>query len=95
MTLFIFAVIGLTHILVDSEIMEPVEKWLKPHLPAAVHHGLFECCQCSGFWCGAALGLICGYSILLAGCAGSFLAQLGHWALNALEAYAKGKPCSD
>ena len=98
MMLFIFAVIGLTHILVDSEIMEPVEKWLKPYLPAAVHHSLFECYQCSGFWCGGALGLLMGYRLPLlvaCACAGSFLAQLGHWALNALEAYAKGKPCSD
>lgn len=94
MMLFIFAVIGLTHILVNSEIMEPVAEWLRPRLPA-VHHGLFECYQCSGFWCGVALGLLMNLSLVACGCAGSFLAQLGHWALNALEAYAKGKPCSD
>jgi len=95
MLLFIFAVIGLTHILVDSEIMGPVEKWLKPYLPDAVHRGLFECYQCAGFWCGIVLGWLCGYHVLVAGCAGSFLAELGHWTLNALETYAKGKPCSD
>jgi formate/nitrite transporter FocA (FNT family) len=95
MMLFIFAVIGLTHILVDSEIMEPVEKWSKAWLPPRVHHGIFECHQCSGFWCGIVLGLlIVSYSVpvlFACGCAGSFLAQLGYWALSALEVAAKGK----
>ena len=58
MTLFVLAVIGLTHILVDSEIMDPVDEWAKNRVPTKVHHGLFECHQCSGFWCGVLLGLL-------------------------------------
>ena len=54
--LFLVAVIGMTHIVVDSEIMEPVDEWAKSWMPARLHHGLFECYQCSGFWCGVVLG---------------------------------------
>ena len=86
---FIFSVIGLTHIVVDSKIMEPVRLWLKKVLPANIF-AVFQCYQCTGFWC----GLICGWFILshniplvvLAGCAGSFLAQTGALFLNYLEA---------
>ena len=33
--LFILAVIGLTHIVVDTEISEPVHKWIKPRCPSS------------------------------------------------------------
>jgi hypothetical protein len=89
MILFIFAVIGLTHILVDSEIMAPVADWFETWLPAKVHHGIFECYQCSGFWCGAVLGsLMLGFSPVIAfvcGCAGSFLADFSESAFKYLE----------
>jgi len=86
---FIFGVIGLTHIVVDSQLMAPVRDWLKKILPPKIFT-IFQCYQCSGFWC----GLICGWFILthsiplviLAGCAGSFLAQMGALYLNYLEA---------
>lgn len=87
--LFCLAVIGMTHILVDSEIMGPVEDWAKAHLPAKIHHALFECYQCSGFWCGIALGvLIVSHDprvLFACGCAGSFLADLSESVFKYLE----------
>ena len=89
MILFTLATIGMTHILVDSEIMTPVDAWAEKHLPATVHHGVFECYQCSGFWCGMILGYFLigtNVSIVFAcGCAGSFLADLGKLILDRLE----------
>ena len=52
--LFILAVIGLTHIVVDAEISEPVHKWIEPRCPLVAR--IMDCYQCSGFWCGLALG---------------------------------------
>ena len=31
--LFILGVVGMTHIIVDSEISEPVHEWIKPRSP--------------------------------------------------------------
>ena len=79
--LFILSVVGMTHIMVDSEIMDPVDEWAKNRLPAKLHHGLFECYQCCGFWCGVALGLVLVsvnlFVLFACGCAGSFLADFG------------------
>lgn len=87
--LFCLAVIGMTHILVDSEILGPVEDWAKAHLHAKIHHALFECYQCSGFWCGIVLGvLIVSHDprvLLACGCAGSFLADLSESVFKYLE----------
>lgn len=88
--LFILGVIGMSHILVDSEIMEPVDEWAKGVLPACVHHALFACHQCSGFWCGVVLGVILvsfnPFIAFACGCAGSFLADFGKLLLDSLEA---------
>lgn len=98
MTLFILGVIGMTHILVDSEIMEPVDGWVKSKsdkhwLILYVHRALFECHQCSGFWCGVVLGpMLVSFNPLVVfacGCAGSFLADLGKLLLDWLEHHAK------
>jgi hypothetical protein len=91
--LFVLGVIGMTHIVVDGEISEPVHKWIAPRLPVVAR--IMDCYQCAGFWCGLALGLaLLSYRPLIvfaAGCAGSFLAQLGWLVLDSLERYAKGK----
>jgi len=90
--LFSLSVIGLTHIVVDGEISEPVYEWLKLRLPVVVR--IMDCYQCSGFWCGLALGPVVSWSPLLwlvCGFAGSFLAQLGWLVLDSLERYAKWK----
>ncbi|MHB8108140.1 MAG: hypothetical protein ACYDH4_12050 [Candidatus Cryosericum sp.] len=87
MILFIFAVIGLTHILVDSILLGPLHEWIKPR--CAWLGTLLGCHQCCGFWCGVLLApVLPSWNPLIwlaAGCAGSFLAQLGFWTLEALE----------
>lgn len=89
--LFVLGVIGLTHIIVDSVILGPVHAWVKPRSTFVAD--LMDCHQCCGFWCGVLLGLtLLSYNPLVwfaAGCSGSFLAQLGYWTLEALEAFAK------
>lgn len=87
--LFIFAVIGMTHIVVQGEIMDPIDSWAEKNLPAKLYHGLFECFQCSGFWCGAILGLFIisfnPFIIFACGCAGSFLADFSESAFKYLD----------
>jgi len=91
--LFILGVVGMTHIIVDGEISAPVYQWIKPRLPMVAR--IMDCYQCCGFWCGIALGLALlsyrPWSVFAAGCAGTFLAQLGWLVLDCLERYAKGK----
>jgi len=90
--LFILGVIGLTHILVDSEIMGPIHEWIEPRCP--IVGKIMECYQCCGFWCGLLLAPLLSYNPLIwfaAGCAGSFLASLGFWILEALEVWTKRK----
>jgi hypothetical protein len=93
LVLFLLAVVGLTHIVVDSEISEPVHKWIELRIPLIAK--IMDCYQCGGWWCGVALGLmLLSYNPLVvfaAGCAGSFLAQLGWLVLDSLERYARGK----
>jgi len=88
--LFILGVVGMTHIIVDGEISEPVYKWIGPRLPVGAR--IMDCYQCAGFWCGLALGLaLLSYRpvvVFAAGCAGSFLARLGWLVLDSLERYA-------
>lgn len=90
MILFILSVIGMTHILVRSEIIEPVEKLAAIYLPTKIHHGLFECFQCAGFWCGAILSLLLiswnPVTIFAFACAGSFLADFSETLFRYLEA---------
>jgi len=91
--LFILGVIGLTHIIVDSAVMGPVHEWIKLWCP--IVGKIMDCQQCAGFWCGMILGLAllsCNpFVVFAAGCAGSFLAQLGWLLLDALERYVKGE----
>jgi uncharacterized membrane protein YqaE (UPF0057 family) len=91
--LFLLGVVGMTHIIVDSEIGEPLHEWITPRIPRLAK--LMDCYQCAGFWCGIALGLaLLSYRpciVFAAGCAGSFLAQVGWLVLDALERYAKDK----
>jgi len=91
--LFIFGVIGLTHIIVDSEISKPVYEWIKPRWPIVAR--IMDCYQCAGFWCGLLLGVMLLSNKPLvafaAGCTGSLLAQLGWLVLDTLEAYVRSK----
>lgn len=70
--LLISALVGATQIVVRSTIFRPLQRFYPP---------LFRCCQCAGFWVGAAAGAIGLVSVghgrildvLVGGCAASFL----------------------
>lgn len=88
--LFVFSVIGMTHILVDpSVIAKPFRDWLAKVGPKWLND-LFGCYQCCGFW----IGLLSGWAIIshnpfvvfFCGCAGSFVSTWGATYLNYLEA---------
>jgi hypothetical protein len=87
--LFVFGVIGMTHIIVDSGIFMPVRNWLKTLLPVYIYK-IVECYQCSGTWCGFVVGwMVMGdsvFTVLACGFAGSFLASWAATYLNYLEA---------
>jgi 1-aminocyclopropane-1-carboxylate deaminase/D-cysteine desulfhydrase-like pyridoxal-dependent ACC family enzyme len=83
--LFSLAVIGMTHIIVDSSIFRPVRELLKRVLPSSIS-SVFDCYQCAGTWCGFLLGflLVSKDPIIIFSCgmAGSFLANLAANLLN-------------
>lgn len=70
--LLVSALVGATLIVVRGAIFEPLQAFYPP---------LFRCCQCTGFWIGAAAGAIGLVSVghgrvldvLVGGCAASFL----------------------
>jgi hypothetical protein len=87
--LFTLGVIGMTHILVDATIFQPLRDWMDAKLPEKVSK-LIHCYQCTGFWCGLFCGFLAfpfnyGY-LFLAGCAGSVLANFVALYMNYLEA---------
>ena len=91
--LFVLAVIGLTHIMVDSSFMDPFRVWAREHFPEKVlwlhPREMVDCYQCMGTWCGWFLGLLFSFLMLntswivallvtfFCGFAGSFLASVG------------------
>lgn len=89
--IFIFGVVGITHIVVDSTIFEPFRTAVKEHFPLL--HKLLTCYQCIGFWCGVFFGLPYYYSlglwniffIFLYGGVGSFFSVLFAYILNLLD----------
>jgi hypothetical protein len=76
---FIFSTVGLTNIIVESNIFSPIRNLLKKILPTKIYE-LFECHQCTGTWCGALCGFILFpvnlWVILLCGFSGSFAATM-------------------
>jgi hypothetical protein len=88
--LFVFATIGLTLIIVDGSIFEPVRCILEKTLPEKVYD-VFECYQCMGTWCGFLCGAMAfGLNpvfIILSGFAGSFLAMFAGLILDKLESH--------
>jgi hypothetical protein len=84
--IFILAVIGMTHIVVDSDM--PLVQWLREtskkilaKIPGGNWAKIMDCYQCCGTWCGFICGaILVSYdplTIFMCGCAGSFLAQWG------------------
>lgn len=87
--LFLFvATAGMTGIVVDGTILMPVKSVFKKFMPAKFME-LFDCYQCSGFWCGAFCGyLLLGFRpavLIVAAMAGSYVAQIGTRLQNLIE----------
>lgn len=100
--LFIIAVIGFTHVLVDSAFFAPVREWIRNRekQPWSFISKVLGCYQCCGVWG----GWFCGFCLLthwpistldymsnfatvfMAGFAGSFLASFAANILTYLEA---------
>lgn len=78
--LFILATIGLTNIVVHGSIMDilGIRPFLKKNLSEEVY-SMFECYQCTGFWCGLIMGtvVISVHPLLILACgfAGSLVSQ--------------------
>lgn len=87
--LFCLAAIGLTHIMVDSKLFEPLRQWIKNNLPEKISY-IASCYQCSGMWTGILMGWFVVsnnlFIILACGFAGSFLSNFAAIYLNYLEA---------
>lgn len=58
--LFLLASVGMTHILVDSHLLENFRESFSPEGKRAnpLIYKMISCYQCSGFWCGA----FCGFA---------------------------------
>lgn len=94
--LFVVSVIGMTHIIVDSDM--PLVAWLREYskkllakIPPKDHwQEILSCYQCCGTWCGFFAGTVLItyniFGIFLCGCAGGFLAKLGGFYLDYLQA---------
>lgn len=99
--LFLFASIGMTHIMVDSSIMLPFREFVKNYAPNKIlwikpKEGI-ECYQCMGFWCGIVCGGLLsslifvdpkyiGITTFLCACASSYTANTGAYIIAYLEA---------
>lgn len=88
--LFIFAVIGMTHIIVGpAAILQPFRDWAEKHLPEKIND-LLSCYQCCGTWCGFIMGAILisynPFVVFACGMAGSWLSTWSVWYINWLEA---------
>lgn len=79
--LFCLATIGMTNIIVDSNLFEPIRNWIKEKMPEKIYD-LITCHQCCGTWCGFLCGAILLtnniWIILCCGCAGSYLASINY-----------------
>lgn len=96
--LFILACIGLTHILVDSRLFEPVRNWIIEKKFEFLAN-ILSCYQCCGVYSGFFLALICdplgGYAewgwfgyftqAFLWGFASSYLSMLAAALMNYLD----------
>jgi hypothetical protein len=87
--LFAFGTIGLTHILSDGDIFQPIREKIAANKKLQWLSKLIECYQCCGFWAGLFVGLlIFGFNppvVLVCGFASSFLARLGGNYLDYLD----------
>jgi len=98
--LFVFAVIGLTGILVESTLFAPVRDWIRAEstatTPTVINrqfwvflNQMLSCYQCCGTWSGWFCGLFLfpnWETVFMAGFAGSFLASWAATYLTYLQA---------
>lgn len=93
LVLFVLSCIGMSHIIVDSSIMQWFRDLVKAtaikiNLPSA--GGVVDCYLCCGTWCGFLMGAIWvthnPLQVFACGCAGGFLANLAATMLNWIEA---------
>jgi len=79
--LTLLAGIGLTAVIVRSEIVRPYRELLLQRYPKSIGY-LATCHQCTGFWAGFVMGLFVGYPFFMAfavsGCA-LFFDHLLEW----------------
>jgi hypothetical protein len=86
--LFILGTIGLTNIIVDSSLFQPIRAWAKGEIALREAANIFihpkfgkllSCYQCCGVWAGWMVGLLLFSEwqfIFVAGFASSFLSEL-------------------
>jgi hypothetical protein len=100
--LFVLAAVGMTHIVVDGTIFDPVRTWAEKPIKWTIPFKRFfdwvktklsnimGCHQCCGFWCGVVVALIfLTYNplmLLLYGCASSIMSMWARGYLDSLEA---------
>lgn len=91
--MFILSTIGMSHIIVDSVIMEWFRVFVKSKsikLGIPGFGGVVDCYLCCGTWCGFLMGLIWlsynPFQVLACGCAGGFISNFAAVMLNWLEA---------
>ena len=90
--LFVFGSVGLTLIIVESEIIEPVRNVIDKIFWAKIAK-MIHCYMCTGFWVGLFSGWVCfsginWWQILMAGFAGSCLSNFAAALYFYLEAHA-------
>lgn len=98
---FLLSCIGLSHIIVESFIMQDFKLWLEKKNYSKLLY-LTKCYQCSGFWCGFILGIYFNpisvydflsffFMLICYGFIGSFISPLGAALINYLDIYRGGK----
>jgi len=93
--LFILATIGLTHIIVDSSILEGFRTFYKRIMPEKLGK-LVDCHQCSGFWAGIICALIIfGWNPLIIVACGFAGSGLGLWSDTKLKEIESKIPSSE
>jgi hypothetical protein len=95
MLLWIFGCIGMTHIIVESDISKKFKDFIEPYTPNFIFKAL-GCYQCTGFWSGVIITtayLIMQdnindfwFLIFVGGCASSFLSTFSAILLTYFEA---------
>ena len=91
--LFVVSSIGMSHIIVDSSIMQwfrDLVKKIAEKIKLPKLGGVVDCYLCCGTWCGFFMGFVWLTSsplqIFACGCAGGFLANMAAVLLNLAEA---------